>query len=161
MWTGCGHCWPTCRCPGSPTGARSWPSTCHGGCGRTLRARRTGCSATSTGGEDRLTVHPRPALLVRRRAGDGRHVLDADPGCGPADDATAVTAAQLRDVVERLVAAGPWAQGEPDIVIVTDAGYDVTRLAWVLRDLPVELAGRLRGDRVMRLPKPPRVYDPQ
>ncbi|MGW5611729.1 transposase [Streptomyces sp. NPDC003753] len=80
---------------------------------------------------------------------------------GPADDATAVTAAQLRDVVERLIAAGQWQPGEPDIVIVTDAGYDVTRLAWMLRDLPVELIGRIRGDRVMRLPKPPRVYDPK
>ncbi|MDX3697398.1 LysR substrate-binding domain-containing protein [Streptomyces europaeiscabiei] len=27
--------------------------------------------------------------------------------------------------------------------------------------LPVELVGRIRGDRVMRLPKPPRVYDPK
>lgn len=27
-----------------------------------------------------------------------------------------------------------------------DAGYDVTRLAWVLRDLPVELVGRVRSD---------------
>ncbi|MFE0679152.1 NF041680 family putative transposase [Streptomyces sp. NPDC058867] len=80
---------------------------------------------------------------------------------GPADDATALTAAQLRGVVERLIAAGQWVPDEPDIVIVTDAGYDVTRLAWVLRDLPVELVGRVRGDRVMRLPKPPRVYDPK
>lgn len=39
-----------------------------------------------------------------------------------------------------------------------DAGYDVTRLAWVLRDLPVGLAGRIRNDRVMRLPKPPRMH---
>lgn len=31
----------------------------------------------------------------------------------------------------------------------------------MLRDLPVELVGRLRSDRVLRLPKPPRVYDPQ
>ncbi len=30
------------------------------------------------------------------------------------------------------------------------------RLAWVLRDLPVELVGRMRSVRVMRLPKPPR-----
>lgn len=44
---------------------------------------------------------------------------------------------------------------------MADAGYDVTRLAWVLRDLPVELVGRIRSDRVMRLPKPPRVYDPR
>lgn len=33
--------------------------------------------------------------------------------------------------------------------MVMDAGYDVTRLAFVLADLPVELIGRLRSDRVM------------
>jgi hypothetical protein len=53
-------------------------------------------------------------------------ILDA-VRLGPADDATAVTAAQLRGVVERLVAAGQWAPSEPDIVIVADAGCDVTR----------------------------------
>ncbi|MEU2133166.1 transposase, partial [Streptomyces sp. NPDC018352] len=77
---------------------------------------------------------------------------------GPADDATAATATQLRGVVERLIAAGQWEAGDPHIVIVSDAGYDVTRLAWVLRDLPVEMVGRVRSDRVMRLPKPPRVH---
>ncbi|MGY5124211.1 NF041680 family putative transposase [Streptomyces nigrescens] len=87
-------------------------------------------------------------------------ILDA-VRLGPTDDATAVTAAQLRGVVERLIAAGQWRSGDPEIVIVTDAGYDVTRLAWVLRDLPVELVGRVRADRVMRLPKPPRVYAPK
>ncbi|MFJ8782220.1 transposase [Streptomyces sp. NPDC102476] len=80
-------------------------------------------------------------------------ILDA-VRLGPTDDATAVTAAQLRGVVERLVAAGQWQAGDPDIVIVSDAGYDVTRLAWVLRDLPVEMVGRVRSDRVMRPPKP-------
>ncbi|MFB7850819.1 NF041680 family putative transposase [Streptomyces sp. NPDC056053] len=82
-------------------------------------------------------------------------ILDA-VRLGPADDATAVTAAQLRGVVERLIAVGQWQAGDPHIVIVSDAGYDVTRLARVLRDLPVELIGRVRSDRVMRLPKPPR-----
>ncbi|MFE5557504.1 hypothetical protein [Streptomyces sp. NPDC056544] len=48
---------------------------------------------------------------------------------GPADDATAVTAAQLRDVVEQLVAAGQWVPGEPDVALATDAGYHVTRPA--------------------------------
>lgn len=75
---------------------------------------------------------------------------------GPEDDATAVTAAQLRAVVERLVAVGQWTRGSPDVTIVMDAGYDVTRLAWVLRDLPVELVGRIRSDRVMRCPAPSR-----
>ena len=82
-------------------------------------------------------------------------VLDA-VRLGPADDATAVTAAQLRAVIDRLVAAGHWQPGDPDILIVADAGYDITRLAYVLADLPVELVGRLRSDRVLRLPKPPR-----
>ena len=78
-------------------------------------------------------------------------VLDA-VRLGPADDATAVTAAQLREVVDRLIAAGHWTPGDPDIVIVVDTGYDVTRLAHLLADLPVELVGRLRSDRVLRLP---------
>jgi hypothetical protein len=69
-----------------------------------------------------------------------------------------LTTAQLRGVVERLIAAGQWTPGDPDITIVADAVYDVTRLAWMLRDLPVELVGRIRSDRVMRLPKPPRVH---
>ncbi|MEV0351498.1 transposase [Nonomuraea sp. NPDC050680] len=79
---------------------------------------------------------------------------------GPADDATAITAitaAQLRGVVERLIAAGQWSSGDPDMLIVTDAGYDITRPAYVLRDLPVELLGRIRSDRVLRLPAPPRL----
>ena len=75
---------------------------------------------------------------------------------GPADDATAVTAAQVREVIARLIAAGHWRDGDPDILVVLDSGYDLTRLAWLLRDLPVEVAGRLRSDRVMHFPAPPR-----
>jgi len=71
---------------------------------------------------------------------------------GPADDATEVTAAQVRDVVQRVIAAGHWHGGDPDILVVFDAGYDLTRLAWLLRDLPVEVLGRLRSDRVMYFP---------
>ncbi len=76
----------------------------------------------------------------------------------PADDATAVTATQLRSVVDRLITAGHWTVGEPEILIVADAGYDVTRLAFILADLSVILLGRLRSDRVLRLsasPRPP------
>jgi hypothetical protein len=83
-------------------------------------------------------------------------VLDA-VRLGPVDDATAVTAAQLRAVIGRLISAGQWQPGDPEILIVTDAGYDITRLAFVLADLPVELVGRIRSDRVLRLPKPPRL----
>jgi DDE superfamily endonuclease len=74
---------------------------------------------------------------------------------GPADDATAVTAAQVRDVIERLMAAGHWREGDPGIIIVLDAGYDLARLAWLLDDLPVDVTGRLRSDRVMYFPAPP------
>jgi hypothetical protein len=82
-------------------------------------------------------------------------VLDA-ARLGPADDATAVTAEQLRQVVDRLIDAGHWRPGDPDIVIVTDTGYDTARLAFVLADLPVLLVGRIRADRVLRLPTPAR-----
>ena len=82
-------------------------------------------------------------------------VLDA-VRLGPDDDETAVTAAQVRDVVTRLIDAGHWREGDPSILIVFDAGCDVTRLAYLLADLPAELLGRLRSDPVMQPPAPPR-----
>src|SRR3954452_9787779 len=68
---------------------------------------------------------------------------------GPAEDATAVTADQLRAVVERLRAAGHWSSGDPPMLVVLDAGYDVHRLAYLLADLPLQLIGRIRADRVL------------
>ena len=68
-----------------------------------------------------------------------------------------MTAAQVREVAERIIAAGHWRDGDPDILVVFDAGHDLTRLAWLLRDLPVEVLGRLRSDRVMYFPAPPRL----
>ncbi|MFK0160788.1 transposase [Streptomyces sp. NPDC090493] len=68
---------------------------------------------------------------------------------GPADDATLVTAAQLRDVLQRLTQAGHWRPGDPEILIVMDAGNDATYLAHPLADLPMTLLGRLRSDGVM------------
>jgi hypothetical protein len=82
-------------------------------------------------------------------------VLDA-VRLGPDDDDIAVTAAQVRDVITRLVAAGHWREGDPPILVIFDAGYDVTRLSFLLADLPVAVLGRLRSDRVMQLPAPPR-----
>lgn len=75
----------------------------------------------------------------------------------PDQDATVVTAGQVREVIDRLREGGRWCEGEPPILVVFDAGYDVTRLAWLLADLPVEVVGRLRSDRVLRLPAPARV----
>lgn len=71
---------------------------------------------------------------------------------GPEDDATEVTAAQIRQVVGRLLAAGQHRDGDPPIRIVLDSGYDGTRLAWLLADLPVELLVRVRSDRVFHAP---------
>ena len=82
-------------------------------------------------------------------------VLDA-VRLGPDDDETAVTAVQVREVITRLTEAGHWKEGDPAILVIFDAGYDVTRLAYLLADLPAELLGRLRSDRVMQLPAPPR-----
>jgi hypothetical protein len=81
-----------------------------------------------------------------------RAVLDAIR-LGPDDDETEVTAAQLREVIARLIAAGHWHQGDLPVLVVFDARYDVTRLAWLLADLPVDLLGLLRSDRVMWLPR--------
>jgi hypothetical protein len=75
---------------------------------------------------------------------------------GPDDDDCAVTAAQLREVVARLIAAGHWADGDPDIIIVLDAAYSGTRLAWLLAGLPVTVVVRVRCDRVYYGPPPPR-----
>lgn len=74
----------------------------------------------------------------------------------PGADVAAVTTAQIREVLERLVAAGQWQTGDPDILIVLDAGYDAPRIAHLLGDLPVEILGRMRSDRVLRKPVPPR-----
>src|SRR5205809_257731 len=47
----------------------------------------------------------------------------------PGDDETEVTAAQLREVVARLIEAGHWREGDLPVLVVFDPGYDVTRLA--------------------------------
>jgi hypothetical protein len=75
---------------------------------------------------------------------------------GPDDDDCAVTAAQLREVFARLAAAGQWADGDPAIIIVMDAGYNVARLAHLLADLPAVLVARVRADRVFYRPGPPK-----
>ncbi|WP_333746390.1 NF041680 family putative transposase [Streptomyces sp. IBSBF 2950] len=75
---------------------------------------------------------------------------------GPDDDVAEITAAQVCHVVTNLIDAGQWEPGDPDILIVLDAGYDAPRLAHLLAGLPVEVLGRMRSDRVMRRPAPPR-----
>ena len=42
------------------------------------------------------------------------------------------------------------------IPVIFDAGYDLTPLAGLLADLPAQVLGPLRSDRVMQLAAPPR-----
>lgn len=72
----------------------------------------------------------------------------------PGDDAATVTARQLRELVERLITAGQWQVGDPDVLVIADAGYDAPRLAHLLWDLPVQVLARMRSDRVLRRPAP-------
>lgn len=55
-----------------------------------------------------------------------------------------------------LAPVGQWQAGDPDVLIVADAGYDAPRLAHLLRDLPVQVLARMRSDRVLRRAAPPR-----
>ena len=82
-------------------------------------------------------------------------VLDA-VRVGPDDDEAEVTAAQVREVITQLIAAGHWRQGDLPILVIFDAGYDPMRLACQLTGLPVEILGRLRCDRVLHFPVPAR-----
>jgi len=47
-------------------------------------------------------------------------ILDA-VRLGPADDVAEVTAAQVRDVMQRLIAARQWVMGDPHVLVVFDA----------------------------------------
>jgi hypothetical protein len=78
-------------------------------------------------------------------------VLDAER-VGPDSDLTDLTAGQVRALVGRLRTVGQHHDGDPDILVVFDAGYDVCRLAFLLADLPVEVLGRIRSDRVLCAP---------
>src|SRR5262249_33595708 len=144
-WRGCGDRWRVCRCRGRLMGGSCWGAMSVRGCARTRPAQRAGRSAPSTA----------RGRARRRwsRAGADSFVAALEPGRSswtamldavrlrPSDDVTAVTAEQVREVVDRLRQAGHWREGDPDILIVFDAGYDVTRLAFLLADLPVQLLG--------------------
>ena len=154
--------WPACRCRGPPTGGSCWRSMSAPGCARTRRPARSGCSATSTAaGEEPGADDPGLAVLVRRRAGD--RAAPPGPRCwtrsGSARPTTRPRSPPPSSATSSTGSSPPGtgSAGDPDILIVVDAGYDVTRLAFLLADLPVELLGRMRSDRVLRLPAPPRL----
>src|SRR2546423_3976593 len=64
---------------------------------------------------------------------------------GPDDDGTEVTARQIRDVVGRLRGAGPHTRADRANPVGLESGYDGTRLAFLLADLPVQLLVRVRS----------------
>ena len=74
-----------------------------------------------------------------------------------AADHNEVAAAQVRGLVRRLAAARG-AAGEPPRVplFAFDAGYSPVRLSLALRDEPVQVLVRIRGDRSFTFPPPPR-----
>ena len=75
-------------------------------------------------------------------------ILDARR-LGPAEQETAMTATQLRRVIEGIIDAGHWRDDDPPILVLFDAGYNIARISWLLADLPIEVIGRLRSDRVL------------
>ncbi|GAV43641.1 NF041680 family putative transposase [Streptomyces acidiscabies] len=74
-------------------------------------------------------------------------ILDAQR-VAPGDDVTELTADQIRETLARLIRTSHRRESDPDVLVVLDAGYDATRLAWLLSDLPIELVVRVRSDRV-------------
>ncbi|MFI7501781.1 transposase [Streptomyces sp. NPDC049687] len=113
------------------------------------------CHVYGRGDRSSDELVPPAGPTLRRGLGNRPHLLDA-LRLGRADDATTVTADQLRDGVGRLTSAGQGIPGDPDILIVRDSGYDIAYLPHALAGLPVVLAGRLRPDRVMpATPAPP------
>lgn len=71
---------------------------------------------------------------------------------GPADSDTEVAARQLSRVLQGIIAAGHWCDGDPKILVLFDAGYNIPRLAWLLSAFPVEVIGRLKSSRVFCFP---------
>ncbi|HEX7305982.1 NF041680 family putative transposase [Lentzea sp.] len=115
------------------------------------------CHTYGRGKDQHMMVPGWPySVVVALEAGRGSWTAPLDAvRLAPGDVAADVTARQIRDVVGRLTAAGHWKPGDPEILLVADAGYDGPRLAHVLADLPVTVLVRMRSDRVLRRPVPP------
>ncbi|MEV0681810.1 transposase [Actinosynnema sp. NPDC050436] len=116
------------------------------------------CHTYGRGKDQHMMVPSWPcSVVVALEAGRGSWTAPLDAvRLTPGDDAATVTAAQVRGVVDRLIVVGHWRPGDPEILLVADAGYDGPRLAHVLADLPIVVLVRMRSDRVLRRPAPPR-----
>src|SRR5262249_41945328 len=113
--------------------------------------QRVMCHTYGRGKDQAIMIPGWPySVIVALEAGRSSWTAPLDvQRLAPGDDAAAVTASQLRHLVERLIDAGQWRAGDADILVVADAGYDGPRLAWLLRDLPVQVLARMRADRVL------------
>lgn len=129
------------------------------GCGRTPTPHHNGSCVTPTDGQEPTHPHPRLAVLDRWRAGTRPQLVDRTPGRvasrawgrhrhrhRPAVARADRTADHHRSVADR----GP---GRP-----RHCGRRIRRapLAFLLKDLPAEVLARMRSDRVLRRPAPPR-----
>ncbi|MFI9643576.1 NF041680 family putative transposase [Micromonospora sp. NPDC051925] len=114
--------------------------------------QRVLCHTYGRGKDTHIMIPGWPySLVTALETGRGSWTAPLDARrLAPGDDAASVTAGQVREVVARLIAAGQWRPGDPDIWIVAVAGYDGPRLAFLLADLPVRLLVRMRSDRVLR-----------
>jgi hypothetical protein len=114
------------------------------------------CHTYGRGKDTHIMVPGWPySMIVALEAGRSSWTAPLDAvRLAPGDDAATVTATQVRQVVTRLLEAGHWRTGDPDILLVADAGYDGPRLAFLLSDLPVMVLVRMRSDRVLRRPTP-------
>jgi DDE superfamily endonuclease len=115
------------------------------------------CHTYGRGKDTHMMVPGWPySVVVALQAGRGSWTAPLDAvRLAPGADAASVTAQQIRVVIDRLTAAGHWQPGDPDILLVADAGYDGPRLAHVLAGLPVVVLVRMRSDRVLRRPPTP------
>ncbi|WP_243793861.1 transposase [Saccharopolyspora gloriosae] len=73
---------------------------------------------------------------------------------GPHNDPTVVTAGQIIDLLDRLDRSGQRGPNDLPVLVVLDAGYELTRLCRLLAGHPVELVGRVRSNRVFYGPPP-------
>jgi len=114
--------------------------------------RRVLCHTYGRGKDTHIMVPGWPySVIVALETGRSSWTAPLDAvRLAPGDDAATVTARQVRQVVTHLIEANHWQPGDPEIMLVADAGYDGPRLAFLLTDLPVVVLVRMRSDRVLR-----------
>jgi hypothetical protein len=73
---------------------------------------------------------------------------------GPGGGSSRAALGQIEGLLEDLSATGRWRAGQAVPLVMLDAGYPVVWLAHALAGRPVQVLGRVRGDRVFYGPAP-------